>query len=110
MKKLHIIGLLIFLPFIFAATTTYKVPHMIASSGTWDPGSLADGVGETKAFTVTGAAVGDAVIYGSGVDLQDINCSCYVQATNTVECRLQNESTGTIDLGTSTWNVLVVKP
>lgn len=78
-------------------------------TATWDPGSLGDGVGETKSITVTGAAFGDAVMIGVPYDLQDCVVSAYVQAANTVEIRLQNESTGTRDLASGVWRIFVLK-
>lgn len=76
---------------------------------TWDPGSLGDGAGETHSLTVTGAAFGDAVMVGVPYDLQDCVVTAYVQAANTVEIRLQNESTGTRDLVSGSWRIFVLK-
>lgn len=71
---------------------------------------LADGVGETSSgITVTGAALGDYCIVSAPYDLQDMKATCYVQAANTVEIRLQNESGGTVDLASGTWRVRVMK-
>ena len=80
-------------------------------SGTvvWDLGNLADGAGETKQLTVTGAALGDFVLVSAPYDLQDIVATAYVQAANTVEIRLQNESGSAINLGSGTWKVKVIK-
>lgn len=77
-------------------------------SDTWDPASLNDGTGETKAITVTGAAVGDFVVVSAPYDLQDCTVTAYVQGTNNVEIRLQNESGATRDLGSGTWRVKVI--
>jgi hypothetical protein len=85
---------------------------MVSLSGsvTWNPASLADGAGETSSgITVTGAALGDYVIVSSPYDLQDCIVTGYVQAANTVEIRLQNESGGTKDLASGTWKVRVIK-
>lgn len=76
---------------------------------TWDPGNLVDGAGETKAVTVTGAALGDLVLVAPPYDLQDMLLTAYVQAANTVEVRLQNESGGTLDLASGTWRVAVIR-
>jgi hypothetical protein len=81
----------------------------LEGSDTWNPGNLADGAGETKSITVTGAALGDFVLVSAPYDLQDILCTAYVQAANTVEVRLQNESTGAINFGSGTWKVRVIK-
>ena len=82
---------------------------VISGSATWDPGSLADGVGETSAaITATGAALGDFVLVSAPYDLQGITCNGYVSATSQVKIRLQNESTATVDLASGTWRVRVI--
>lgn len=83
--------------------------EVYVATTTWDPGNLVDGAGETKSLTVTGAALGDFVLVSAPYDLQDITCTAYVQATDTVEIRLQNESGVAIDLGSGTWKVKVIK-
>lgn len=82
----------------------------IDGSATWDPGSLADGAGETSsAITATGAALGDFVLVSAPYDLQGITATGYVSAANAVKIRLQNETGGTIDLASGTWRVRVIK-
>lgn len=77
---------------------------------TLNPGSLADGAGETMQITgVTGATLGDWVLVAAPYDLQDITVTGYVQATSVVEIRIQNESGGVIDLASGTWRILVIK-
>ena len=84
--------------------------RILQRSFTWNPASLADGAGETVSTTVAGAAFGDMVTVGAPYDLQDVSISAYVQAADTVEVRVQNESGGTRDLGNSTnWVVRVWK-
>lgn len=77
------------------------------ASVTWDPASLADGAGETKSITVAGAALGDVVLVAPPYDMQDFVFSGYVQAADTVEIRIQNESTAIVDLASGTWKVVV---
>ena len=77
-------------------------------SATKDPSSLLDGAGETLSFTVTGAALGDYVMVAAPYDLQDITVTGYVQAADTVEVRIQNESGSTVDLASGTWKVKVI--
>ena len=81
---------------------------VLFGSTTWDVGSLVDGAGETKSITVTGAALGDYVVVGVPVDAVDMTVTGYVQAADTVEIRVQNESGSTADLASATWNVMVV--
>jgi hypothetical protein len=91
----------------FGAQEIYAL-RVLNASATKDPGSLIDGAGETLSFTVTGAALGDYVLVAAPYDLQDITVTAYVQAADTVEVRLQNESTATVDLGSGTWKVKVI--
>lgn len=82
----------------------------LQGSGTWDPGDLADGAGETSsAITVTGAALGDFVIVSAPYDLQGITCNGYVSAANEVKIRLQNETGGNINLASGTWRAMIIK-
>lgn len=78
-------------------------------SATYDAGSLADGVGATTTVTVPGAALGDACLASLGVDAAAITVTCYISAANTASVRLQNESTGTLDLASTTLRVFVFK-
>jgi len=96
------------------AAATYMVlsaaahGHLLQGSDTWDPGSLNDGTQESKDFTVTGAALGDFAIAGAGIDVTDLIVSAVVTAANTVTITLANETGGAVDLGSSTWNALVI--
>lgn len=79
--------------------------------GTLDVTSLADGVGATDTVTITGVALGDQVLGISfGVDLQGMTVTAYVSAANTVSIRTQNESTATINLASTTVQILVGRP
>jgi hypothetical protein len=81
-----------------------------AVTATLNPGSLADGVGETDDITIPGVALGDMVIGASlGVDLVGITVTGYVSAANTVKFRIQNESTATVDLASSTLRIVVAR-
>ena len=71
-------------------------------SKTYDPGSLADGAGETTTVTVTGAALGDFALASFSLDLQGIILSAWVSAADTVSVRFQNESGDTLDLASGT--------
>ncbi len=80
-----------------------------AKQMTVDPASLADAVGATTALTVTGAALGDFVLVAAPYDLVDVIVTAYVQAANTVEIRVQNESGAGANLASGTWNILVLR-
>lgn len=86
----------------------YDVVALVTA--TVDPASLADGAGASTDVTVTGAALGDFVEVGPGVDVADVTVSAFVTAANTVTIRVQNESGGAVNLASSTWNILVKRP
>jgi hypothetical protein len=78
------------------------------ATATVDVASLFDGAGATSSVTVAGAALGDPVLVGFGVDLVDMTVTAYVSAANTVEIRVQNESGSTADLASTTVTVFVI--
>jgi riboflavin synthase alpha subunit len=78
---------------------------------TLNAGSLSDGAGETDDITVPGVALGDMVLGASlGVDLVGLTVTGYVSAANTVKFRIQNESTATVDLASSTLKIVIGRP
>ena len=92
-----------------ALTGDSAVTGTIFAKETHDFGSLVDGAGETGSLAVVGASLGDFVEISFSLDLQDMILTAYVQAADVVEYRLQNESTGTVDLASGTIRVLVKK-
>ncbi len=83
---------------------------ILSGSATWDPGSLNDGAGETSAgITVSGAVLGDFVLVSAPYDLQGITCNGYVSIADTVKIRLQNETTGAINLASGIWKAIVLQ-
>lgn len=84
------------------------VRALLTGSAVYDAASLADGAGVTSTITVTGAALGDYVIgLSCSVDLQGVLLTGYVSAANTVSFRLQNETTGAVDLASATYRAVV---
>lgn len=81
----------------------------LQGSATIDVGSLVDGAGSSHDITVTGAVVGDYVVVSADVEFQEMVVTGYVRAANTVEVRVQNESTATVDLASTTFRALVFK-
>lgn len=77
---------------------------------TVDPASLADGAGASTDVTVTGAALGDFVLVAPKVDVVDVTVTAFVTAANVVTIRVQNESAAGVNLASSTWNILVLRP
>lgn len=83
--------------------------YTMYGTATADLGNLVDADGTTISVTVTGAALGDTVTWGCSVDVQDMSVTAAVSATNTVKIRVQNETTGAIDLASATWTARVVR-
>jgi len=86
-----------------------RVNKIIKKTFTYNPASTADAAGVTTSVTVTGARKGDLVLFAPGNDMLDTIFSGYVSATDTVEIRMQNESTGTRDILTSTSTLYVIR-
>lgn len=80
----------------------------MVGSETFDAISLVDGAQETEDLTVPGAALGDYVLVSLSIDIVDLYITATVTATDTVTAILRNESTGTIDLDSTTLRVLVI--
>ena len=77
-------------------------------SGTWNPSAIADGNEEAFDVTVTGAALGDFVTAVSfSLDLEDLELSAAVIATDSVTCVLSNNTGGSITLNSGTVRVRV---
>lgn len=74
----------------------------LEGSTTYNPASLIDGAGATTTVTVTGAILGQYVKVSFSLDLQGILLTGWVSSSDTVSVRFQNETTGTIDLGSGT--------
>lgn len=85
------------------------IPAWFDGSKSYNPGSLADGAGETTTVTVSGAALGDYVQVSFNLDLQSVALMAWVSATDTVSARFQNETGGVVDLASGTLRVRVTK-
>lgn len=84
--------------------------YVIPFKATLDEPSLVDAAGDTATVAVPGAAVGDFVLVSMGVDVAGITVTGYVSAANVVSVRFQNESTGTVDLASTTIKGVVLSP
>lgn len=86
--------------------------EMWAVRCTIDGAAAADGTGETHTLTVPGVALGDMVVGVSAAqDLLDMTVTGYVQGTDTVEIRVQNESGASLsNPASATYYVLVARP
>jgi hypothetical protein len=81
----------------------------LINSVTYDPPSLNDGAGVTTTVAVTGATPGDFVDVSFSLDLQGITLTAYAFQNNNVAVRFQNESGGSVNLGSGTLKVVVRK-
>jgi hypothetical protein len=83
---------------------------VIIGTATVDPGSILDGDETAGDVTVTGAAIGDFVLVAPGVDPTDLTITATVTAADTVTWVVANNTGGTLDLASSTWNFTVLQP
>lgn len=92
-----------------SAWALLTTPKLDATT-TWNPGAIGNSSGATSsAITATGAALGDFVMVAAPYDLQGIDATAYVSATNTVKIRLNNVTGGSVTLASGTWRVRIVK-
>jgi len=90
-------------------TNLLPIKSVLTGTVTYDPINLVDGAGETKAVTVTGAALGDHALWSFTVDVEEITVSAAVSAADTVEVRFQNETGGTLNIASGTLRASVIK-
>ena len=84
--------------------------EVLCAKATINVASLIDAAGATQTISVPGVALGDLVLGVSfEVDLQGITVTAYVSAADVVSIRVQNESTATVDLASTTVTVIVAK-
>jgi hypothetical protein len=82
----------------------------LSAAAAVDFGSLDDGEGDTSQIAVTGAALGDFVQVAASIDLVDFTVTGYVQDTDAIDIRVQNESTASaVDLAAGPWHARVLK-
>lgn len=74
---------------------------------TFNPPSLATGAFAESDVTVTGAALGDRVELYPPYDMQGIIYQGAVAAANTVTIALISCNSGTVDLASGTWGVVL---
>ena len=72
--------------------------------------SLVEGAGTSDTVAVPGVVLGDIVLGISfGVDLAGVTATAYVSAANVVTIRLQNEAAATVDLASTTVDVIIAR-
>lgn len=75
---------------------------------TYNPASLSSGSGVTTSITVENATLGDFVLVSFSLDLQGILLNGYISAPGVVSVRFQNQTAGTLDLGSGTLSVIAI--
>lgn len=93
----------------FQTSSGVSAPKTVVSTTiTFDPPSLTTGaVGYSSGITVTGAALGDIVELYPPYDLQGVMAQGQVSAADTINIALNNSNSGTVDLASGTWGVVV---
>jgi len=96
-------------PPTFVSRPLYANKAILEGSATYNPPSLAAGVVDTvQTMTVTGAALGDAVVATFSLNLQGIELAAWVSAANTVSYQFRCPAGGaTIDLASGTVRAFV---
>lgn len=96
----------------FAPRQFQGLVDVIFGSAAVDPGDMAAGAETVTSVTVTGAALGDAVICFPGVDVATAGAvySASVTAANTVKIAWSNATGDHINLASSTWRFLLLRP
>ena len=94
-----------------ALSSTYygqSVTKFAIASETKDWGSVSDGDEAAEEVTVTGAQLGDFALASMSIDTTDITLTATVTAADTVTVILDNNTGGSIDLGSGTLYVMVM--
>ncbi len=83
------------------------ITKVVKGSVAVNPASLADGAEADTSVTITGVAVGDVIQMcpaAAGLDAGILICGIWVSAADTVKIRLANQSGGTVDVASATWD------
>ena len=95
---------------VVANSSSFQGAVIEIGTFTLDPASIADNSQGIETVTVAGAKVGDLVfINGEALPLGAIIAGAKVTATNTVSVYINNETGGALDIGSKTWDYLLVK-
>jgi hypothetical protein len=95
----------------FIAGTGNTVTSVLTATSTIDfPSISANTTSDSSSITVTGAAVGDAVMVGVPAAIESgLVVTAYVSAANTVKVRAANVTASPINPASGTFRVVVVK-
>ena len=92
----------------FKVGTVSQPKIVVSGTVTFDPPSLTTGAfAVSSGITVTGAALGDAVDLYPPYDTDGVIYQASVSAADTIKISLINTNSGTKDLASGTWGVVV---
>lgn len=74
----------------------------------YNPASLVTGDGASATLAVRNATLGDFVLVSFSLDLQGVLLTAYVASPGLVTVRFQNQTGGTVDLGSGTLSVIAI--
>lgn len=95
----------------FSPKQFQSLVDVLFGSATVDPATAAAGAEIVTTVTVQGAKLGDAVIAFPGKDLSALGgYFCTVTGDNTIKIVISNETADHIDITTSTWRFLLLRP
>ena len=84
--------------------------RFLVGTSTWDPASVADGAATSAALTLPGAAMGDSAIASfSNAITAGAFMVAHVTAADTVTVTLFNKTGSSLDLGSGTLKVVIVR-
>jgi hypothetical protein len=86
---------------------SWNKPYFVYA--TWDPGTLSAGQQDFRDITVSGAAFGMGVVLAPPYDLQNMSATAQVSAADTVRITLFNSSNASVNLGSGSWGVKLVR-
>jgi len=93
-----------------AAEINTVCDSVLTDSFTWNPGAIPPDSSETKADSLSGAALGDFVLVSAPYDLQDAQVTGYIQSASLIEYVIKNTSAAdTLDLASGTWKAKVIR-
>lgn len=87
--------------------SSWDTPYWVYA--TWNPANLAPTQQDFLNVTVPGAAFGMGAVLAPPYDLQNMIATAQVSAANTVRITLTNSSSGSVDLGSGSWGVKLVR-
>jgi hypothetical protein len=95
----------------FSAKQFQSIVDVIYGTATVDPADMAAGAESNISVTITGVALGDIVLAAPGVLITDgVVWSASVVSANTVKIVFGNLTGDHINMASSTWNFLVLRP